>query len=77
MSNTGRSEDIKELYRQLEREPHAETRRNIRRTIQTIRNESGLVRSMRESLVKAHREGNKAEIKDIHYFIEGKQKYGQ
>jgi len=77
MEITGRDEDIKELYRQLEHEPNIETKRNIKRTINLIRNESRLVRSMRESLIKAHRNGDVEEIKDIHSFIEGKYKYGQ
>ena len=74
--NTGRSEDIKELYRLLDREPHASTRENIRRTIQMVKNESGAIRSMREALIKAHRNKDVEEIKDIHDFIEGKEKYG-
>jgi len=77
MADTGRSHDISELYRQLEREPNASTRQNIKRTIQIIKNESGLVRSMREQLIKAHRDGNVENIKDIHYFINRKSKYGQ
>lgn len=75
--NTGRSEDIKELYRQLDRESNPETRRNIEDTIRIIKNESGSIRSMREALIKAHRDGNKQEIKDIHDYIRGKEKYGQ
>ena len=74
---TGRSEDIKELYKMLEREPHAETRENIRNTIRIVKNESGAIKSMREALIKAHRDGDHEEIKDIHEFIKGKAQYGQ
>lgn len=59
----------------LEREPSEATRENIRRTILVLKNESRLVRSMRERLVKAHRDGDREEIKDIHDFIKGKQEY--
>lgn len=77
MKDTGRSEDIMELYRMLEREPNEETRRNIQDTIQAIKGETGAIRSMRESLMKAHRDKNIEEIKDIHDYIKGKEKYGQ
>lgn len=66
-----------ELYRLLERETNPSTRENIRFTIQTIKNESGSIRSMRERLVQAHRNGDTEEIKDIHDYIKGKSKYGQ
>lgn len=75
--NTGRTEDLQELYRLLEREPNAETRRNIRDTIQLVKGETGAIRSMREALVKAHRNGDTQEIKDIHDYIKGKQKYNR
>lgn len=74
-NNTGRSEDIKELYHRLEREPNKGTRENIRHTIQLIKNESGSIRSMREALVKAHRNSDYQEVKDIHDFISKKAKY--
>lgn len=34
-----------------------------------LNSESAKVRDMREALVRAHREGNKAEIADIHDFV--------
>lgn len=77
MAGSGRTEDIMELYRLLERETNPSTRENIRFTIQTIKNESGSIRSMRERLVQAHRNGDTEEIKDIHDYIKGKSKYGQ
>lgn len=77
MGDTGRSEDVRQLHSQLQRESDPGRRQNIRHTISKINNESGAIRSMRESLVKAHREGNTANIKDIHEFIKGKDKYGR
>lgn len=75
--STGREYDIMELYRELDRERDPEKRKTLRRTILTIKNESGLTRSMRESLLKAHRNGDIEEIKDIHEFIKHKEQYGQ
>ena len=40
-----------------------------------ISKESGKVKSMRESLVKAHREGNHEEIKDVHEVIKNNPEY--
>lgn len=77
MALTGRDEDVKQLYGDLAREINPGVRRNIRNTISKIRNESGAIRSMREALVKAHRSGNVDNIKDIHDFIKGREKYGQ
>ena len=73
--NTGRTQDIKELYRQLSRETDRERREKIKETIHIIKNESGSIRSMREALIKAHRSGRVEEIKDIHEYIKNKKKY--
>lgn len=40
-----------------------------------IKKESGLVRSMRESLLKEHRKGKTDNVKEIHEYIKGKDKY--
>ena len=77
MSLTGRDEDVKQLYGDLARERNPGVRQNIQHTINKIRNESGSVRSMREALIKAHRSGNVENIRDVHDFIKGKEKYGQ
>jgi len=74
-SDAGRSHDIMELHRQMEREPRPEVRANLARTIQLIKGESGDVRSMRESLIRAHRNEDHEEIRDIHDYISNKQKY--
>jgi len=75
MSNTGRTEDIKELYHQIGRESNTSRRESLRRTINMIKNESGAISSMREALVKAHREGNTGNIKDIHERVGKDLKY--
>lgn len=75
MSDTGRQQDIMELYRLWEHEPNPKHRETIMETIKSIKNESGIIKSMREALVKAHRNSDKWEIKNIHDFIKGKSKY--
>lgn len=50
-------------------------RRNIYETALRIRNESGAVKEMREALIRAHRDGDIDEIKDIHDYIRNKDKY--
>lgn len=74
-SNTGRSEDIIALYKELERESDPQRRLNIERSIRVIKNETGAIRSMRESLIRAHRSGNMEEVKDIHDYIRTKANY--
>lgn len=46
-----------------------EDRRQARIAQARINSETPKIKSMREALVKAHRDGNKAEIADIHDFI--------
>jgi len=75
--STGREEDIKQLYGDLSRERNPEVRRSIQHTISNIKNESGKVRSMREALIREHRNGNVQNVKDIHDFIKRKSEYGQ
>lgn len=75
--NTGRDEDVKQLLKDLERETNPDTRISIQRAIGSIRNESSKIRDMRRALIKAHRDGNREEIKDIHEYVKGKQEYGQ
>lgn len=75
MDRTGRSEDINELYRQLARETNPGIQESLRRTISLIKNESGSIRSMREALIKAHRNNDVEEIKDIHEYIKNKSQY--
>lgn len=73
--SSGRDADLNELVKARETESDPERRRNINDTISKVANESGAVSSMREALIKAHREGNVDNIKDIHSYIEKKSKY--
>lgn len=61
----------------LAREKDPGRRRDYKDMLRSIRSESKAVKDMRQALVKAHREGNAAEVRDIHDFIKGKEKYGQ
>lgn len=73
--SSGREADLNELVKARETESDPERRRNINDTISKVANESGAVSSMREALIKAHREGNVDNIKDIHDYISNKSKY--
>ena len=72
--SSGRDADLNELVKARETESDPERRRNINDTISKVANESGAVSSMREALIKAHREGNVDNIKDIHDYISNKSK---
>ena len=74
--SSSRYHDIIELYKELDQERNPETRRSIEHTIQVLKNESGAIRSMRESLLRAHRNSDIEEVKDIHDYIAGKERYG-
>lgn len=71
-----RSEDLKELANDLKTAPLSE-RPRIREAMRTIRNESGSIKSMRESLIREKLRGNLDNIKDIHTYIQGKEQYGR
>lgn len=73
--DAGRSEDLRELIQLEKYERDPKRKALIHRTIQIVSNESMAIRSMREALVKAHRNGDVWEIKDIHDFIQNKEKY--
>lgn len=73
--NTGRQQDITELYREIARTSDPGVRESLRHTIALIKNESGDVRSMREALMRAHRNSDIEEIKDLHDYIKNKSKY--
>lgn len=73
--NTGRDYDIEVLNEEYIRAKSDSARKNIYDAIMKIRNESGRVRSMREALIRAHRNGDVEEIKDIHDHIRNKREY--
>lgn len=77
MLDDGRKEDIRIISEAHAREKDPGRKRDYSDMLRSIRNEGKAIKDMRQALVKAHREGNKAEIKDIHDFIKGKEKYGQ
>jgi hypothetical protein len=70
----GRYYDILELKRALSHSSGKE-RDTILKSIDMIKQESGSIRSMRERLIRAHREGDKEEIKDIHDYVQSHSKY--
>ncbi len=75
MSDTGRSQDLMELQRILPRARTEKERNGILRSIAAIKGETGAIRSMRERLVKAHRESDMEEIKDIHDWVDSHSSY--
>jgi hypothetical protein len=50
-------------------------RKRARVALERIRHEGSEIKSMREALLKATRDGNKEEIKDIHDFIRNRPEY--
>jgi len=70
-----READLKQLEQEYKRTRDPKLRRHIAEAGKKIANESGAIRSMRDSLVKAHREGNEAEIKDIHDIVSKSEEY--
>lgn len=73
MDNT-RLADLQELTHRLKYAVGSE-RQSIERSIESICNESGAVRSMRESLIKAARRGDAAEVRDINEYVASHSKY--
>lgn len=73
--NTGRDYDIEVLLNEYALAKSDSARKNIYDAAMKIRNESHRVRSMREALIKAHRNGDVSEIKDIHDYIGSKSEY--
>jgi hypothetical protein len=69
----GRQADIEYLTSQL-RGATGMQRKYIEDSIETICNETGMIRSMRERLIKESRAGNTANIRDINEYVMAKQK---
>jgi hypothetical protein len=74
MFDSGRQADIEFLTQQL-KGASGSRRRDIENSIRAICNESGLVRSMREALIKETRNGRLDNVKDIHEYIKRRKKY--
>lgn len=74
-SRDTRKHDLEELRLDFNSTRDPALRRSIAETAQKIQRESHEIRSMRESLVKAHRRGEKENIKDIHEIVKNNSKY--
>lgn len=74
--DVGRQEDLLELTSRLHHAVGSE-RQAIERAITSICNENGLIRSMRERLIKESRAGNTENVRDISEFIRGKDRYAE
>lgn len=72
-----RSHDYRELEEQLAKTRDPQERTKIMRAMEIIRKEQSnpKINAMREALIRAKRNGNMEEIKDIHEFIRNKQEY--
>ena len=73
--NTGRDYDIAVLLEEYAKAGTDSARKNIYDAAMKIRNESARVRAMREALIRAHRNGDVQEVKDIHDYIQNKIEY--
>lgn len=73
--STGREYDIEVLLEEYARAGTDSARKNIYDAAMKIRNESARVKSMREALIRAHRNQDVDEIKDIHDYIATKSEY--
>lgn len=70
----GREQDLNQLRREYER-ASPDNKRRIEIAANKIRKESGKIRSMRESLIRAHRRGDKGEIAGIQSWVEDHREY--
>ena len=70
-----RSFDYHELKREAKTNPDPGARALAYRAMEEIKLESKDIKNMRESLIRAHRRGEKDEVKDIHDIVAHKKKY--
>jgi len=70
-----REEDIQELKLDRERARSSSERKKIDEAGSRISKESEKVKSMREALIKARRQGNTAEVRDINEFVRTHKDY--
>lgn len=71
----GRKADLEQLKREYNAAKTPKEKAKIDYLAHSIRYEDKKIRSMRESLIKAHRNGEVDNIKDIHDFIKKKDRY--
>ena len=74
--NRFRSNDFHELSKMVNH-PSEDVRKAAYKAVDELKKEASNVKigSMRESLIKAHREGNHAEIRDINEYVASHDKY--
>lgn len=70
----GRQADLEWLYKRRQQASGMELQ-HIDHSIESILNENGYVRSMRERLIKETRDGRWDNVKDINEYIKNKWKY--
>lgn len=71
----GRQEDIADLNQALSRTSSPQERVAIQQQINKIRSESSKIKSMRQELVKAMREGNAENVRDINEWVAKREDY--
>lgn len=67
--------DYQQLSREAKTNPDPGARKLAVEAMETIKRESKEVKDMRQSLIKAHRQGDTTEVKDIHDYVARKSKY--
>lgn len=70
-----RAYDFQELAKEARTNPDPGARKAAVIAMDQLKKESKDVTSMREALIKAHRQGNQSEIKDIQDIVKSKKKY--
>ena len=73
--SNNRVSDYQELMKEAKTNPDPGARKLAVEAMNDIKKESYEVRSMRESLIRAHRRGDADEVKDIHDIVAHKSKY--
>ena len=76
MTDKTRTSDLEYLHGVI-KNPYTSSgeRKEAEVSLHKIVNESGLVRSMRERLVKEMRDGNTANVRDINEYVKGKSRF--
>lgn len=74
-SDKGRLKDVEQLNHMYNTATNDAERTAIKHSLFKIRQEDGKSRSMRDSLIKATRDANHDEIKNIHEYVAGKKSY--
>ena len=74
MARDTRKYDL-EVLRKASLSSNPVERRQAWVALERIRHEGSKIKNMREVLIKAHRDGNIQEVKDIHEFIRNRPEY--